>query len=117
MRKKYYLISGVLSLLLSSQAFGKVPEKEIVELYELTYCSAILEYLDSGDQYDKIKSHKLINAADRVNSKLIKGYGVPNVIEDRSSLIQTIRNEVSSGKKTQETISWTYDYLKCDLKI
>jgi len=105
-------ITTLILLLLSPQVFGKVPEKEINETVETIYCSAFLEYIDSGVQYDQFKSHKLIKKAEKINSSIMRDYRT-DVIADRNRYIASLK----SKKTSKETASEMYDSLKCDLKI
>jgi len=102
----------ILLLIISPQVFGKVPEKKINESVDTIYCSAFLDYIDSGVQYDQIKSHKLIKKAEEINSSLMRGYRT-DVIADRSRYIAKFKSENFS----KETVLAMYDSLKCDLKI
>jgi hypothetical protein len=105
-------ITTLILLIISSHAFSKVPEKEINAVVDTTFCSAFLEYIDSGVQYDQIKSHKLIKKAEKINSSLMRDYRL-DVIANRSSYIASLK-----AKDTpKETAQAMYENLKCDLKI
>ena len=71
-----------------------------------------MEYIDSGVQYDQIKSHKLIKKAEEINSSLMRDYRI-DVIANRSRYIASLK----SKETPNETAQAMYDSLKCDLKI
>ncbi len=105
-------ITILILLLISLQVFGKAPEKKINETVDAIYCSAFLEYIDSGVQYDQIKSHKLIKKAEEINSSIMRDYRT-NVIADRNRYIANLKSKKTSKKAAIAM----YDSLKCDLKI
>ncbi|MCU8024396.1 MULTISPECIES: hypothetical protein [unclassified Shewanella] len=89
-----------------------VPEKQLINIVDAIYCSAFLEYVNSGDTYDKIKSRNLIKKADEINSSLMPDYRT-NVIEDRSKYVLGLVTE----KIPIEVARQMYDQMGCDLKF
>lgn len=102
----------IISLIISFQVYGKVLEKEINTTVNIIYCSAFLEYLNSGVQDDQIKSDKFIKKAEEINSSLVRGYRT-HVIADRDSY----KARLEESQLPKEVVRATYDNLKCDLKI
>ena len=102
----------IVSLIISFQAYGKVSEKEINSTMNIIYCSAFLEYIDSGVQDEQIKAEKLIKKAEEINASLLSGYR-SHVIADRDRYIA----KLGESQLPKEVVRATYDNLKCDLKI
>ncbi|WP_041766494.1 hypothetical protein [Psychromonas ingrahamii] len=102
----------ILILGVSQTALAKVPEDKINASFDATYCSALLEYIDSGRLYDQKKSHKLIKEADRIDASLPEGYRT-DVIADRNKYI----NGLNEKKYSKEVAKASYEHFKCDLKI
>lgn len=87
-------------------------EEKLNEQIDTIYCSAILEYLDSGIEYEKLKSSKLIKKAEKINKTLRSSERI-DVIQFRNKYINKLGNEGAS----KENALNLFDYLKCDLKV
>lgn len=87
-------------------------EDKLNEQIDTVYCSAILEYINSGSEYDKIKSHNLIKKAESINKTLHPSERA-DVIQFRIKYIDKLRNEDTS----KEIALDLFNHLKCDLKV
>ena len=102
----------ITSLIISSHLYGKVSQKEFNTTEDIIYCSAFLEYINSGIQDDQVKSDKFIKKAEEINSSLMSGYRT-HVIADRARYLARLEE----SQLPKEVVRATYDHLKCDLKI
>lgn len=111
------ITTSALSLILfacgGEDKLGKIPtEAEIFEHVDTIYCSAWLDYLNSGDEFDKIKSLSLIQKAEKFNSSVDSSYRT-DVISDRNTYLEKLRIDGVD----KDTVTGLYDSYKCDLKI